>query len=71
MLEENCGGRKDFVLKRGSKNWNRFWSKVNKASSDIYFKGTRCWEWTAGSNGKGYGSFWLYGKHIYLIDYPI
>lgn len=29
----------------------RFWEKVAK--------GADCWLWTAGTNGKGYGTFWL------------
>ena len=43
----------------------RFWSKVNKGRS--------CWEWTAGKAGKGYGIFWLDGKHCYAhrVSYEI
>lgn len=33
-----------------------FWSKVSHPS--LY----ACWEWTAGKNGGGYGSFWFNGK---------
>ncbi len=53
---------KDSKLKRGSKGWNRFWSKVKK--------GPGCWEWTAALNlgkkgsGKGYGSFRIDGKSM-------
>ena len=32
----------------------RFWSKVNKAGN--------CWEWTAGTDDSGYGTFMLEGK---------
>ena len=35
----------------------RFWSKVDKASPDD------CWLWSAG-NARGYGHFWLNGKHF-------
>jgi len=38
------------VLKKGSKTWNLFWIKVDKTSSNIFYKGTRCWEWTAGTH---------------------
>jgi len=33
-----------------------FWKKVDKNISNIYYKGTRCWEWTGGCCW-GYGSF--------------
>lgn len=33
----------------------RFWSKVNITTPE------ECWEWTAGLDGHGYGSFKLYG----------
>ena len=35
---------------------NRFWDKVKKAGPDD------CWEWQAGLNNKGYGSFRFEGK---------
>ena len=44
------------MLKRGSKDWDRFWSKVNKVN-----KGPNCWEWTGCKSG-GYGKFWLIGR---------
>ncbi len=40
-------------LKRGSKDWDRFWSKVNK--------GPKCWEWQACCTTYGYGVIW-WGK---------
>ena len=33
---------------------DRFWSKVDKTDS--------CWNWTGGTNGKGYGQFGINGK---------
>lgn len=41
----------------------RFWSKVNKHSGHFYLD-VECWEWTAGTNSKGYGYFWYNGKTI-------
>ncbi len=42
----------------------RFWPKVDKTSSDIFYEGTRCWVWIAGTSTKGgpkrsvlYGAF--------------
>ena len=35
---------------------SRFWSKVNKTDS--------CWLWTAGTERRGYGHYWLNGKTI-------
>jgi len=40
----------------------RFWGKVDKERSNVFYNGTRCWEWTAGREGDGYGSFRLDGK---------
>lgn len=42
--------------------WNqtveeRFWSKVER--------GPACWVWTSTLNNKGYGVFYLAGKHVY------
>lgn len=34
---------------------DRFWSKVRETASG-------CWEWTAGQNGVGYGSYYLDGR---------
>lgn len=39
----------------------RFWQKVSKRASG-------CWEWTAGCDGTGYGTFWdgrMWGAHRY------
>ena len=35
----------------------RFWPKVNKDGPIHPTLGTRCWLWTAGTNGHGYGAF--------------
>jgi hypothetical protein len=32
-----------------------FWGKVDKGVSKVFYNGTRCWEWTASRNPKGYG----------------
>jgi len=38
------------------KDIERFWMKVDKQSSNIFYNGTRCWEWTARlSERGGYG----------------
>ena len=34
---------------------DRFWGKVDKEKSNTFYNGTRCWEWVAGTNGRGYG----------------
>lgn len=34
----------------------RFWKKVDKTVSNIFYNGTRCWEWHGSINGKGYGT---------------
>lgn len=36
----------------------RFWSKVDRRGPD------ECWPWTAASNEKGYGRFWLNGRTV-------
>lgn len=38
-----------------SKNENKFWGHVDKEISDIFYNGTRCWEWMASRQYKGYG----------------
>lgn len=34
----------------------RFWSKVDKTGG--------CWEWTAVTDGRGYGKFWFDGRMV-------
>lgn len=41
-------------LRRGTKDWNRFWSKVKK--------GPGCWLWSAGTDRDSYGLFRLNNK---------
>lgn len=41
---------------------DRFWGKVNKEISNTFYNGVRCWEWTAGKEGDGYGAFCVDGK---------
>lgn len=36
---------------------DRFWEKVDKEVSTNFYKGSRCWEWSASKTKKGYGSF--------------
>lgn len=33
----------------------RFWGKVDKECSQIFYNNTRCWEWTGAKNSGGYG----------------
>jgi hypothetical protein len=33
----------------------RFWSRVDKEKSSVFYNGERCWEWTAWTNKGGYG----------------
>jgi len=37
------------------KHIDRFWGKVDKEKSTIFYNGTRCWEWAAGHTVAGYG----------------
>ena len=41
----------------------RFWAKVDKSGD--------CWNWTAGTNTLGYGSFWLEDKTVLAHRYVI
>ena len=43
--------------KKGTTVEERFWSKVDKTSSCIYYNGTRCWIWTSYKHRQGYGLF--------------
>ena len=36
---------------------NRFWSKVDKVSSHIYYKEIKCWTWIGATNKNMYGYF--------------
>jgi hypothetical protein len=40
---------------RGQSLEQRFWEKVDKNKSDTFYEGTRCWEWIAAKDQKGYG----------------
>ena len=44
----------------------RFWEKVNKRGSVPAGRPElgRCWEWTAGRNGSGYGQFSWFGRDV-------
>lgn len=47
-----------------TKDAERFWSKVNKDGPEVRPGLGRCWEWTAGNRGQGYGNFWLDGNNL-------
>ncbi len=56
------------------KDINRFWSKVDKERSDIFYNGTRCWEWAAGiTRDGGYGSAWMGNapRRAHCVSYEI
>lgn len=42
----------------------RFWDKVNKRGGIHPVLKTRCWLWTAGKTGAGYGAFKLAGRTL-------
>lgn len=51
---------------------NRFWVKVNKELSKIFYNGSRCWEWTGGHTSDGYGSFSIkQGVLAHRVSYEI
>jgi hypothetical protein len=58
-----------------SKEIERFWSKIDKERSQIFYNGTRCWEWTGAPTHNGYGRFPLRSGTIrahrvaYELDY--
>ena len=41
---------------------DRFWGNVDKERSNIFYNGTRCWEWVAGCTSTGYGQFLIQRK---------
>jgi hypothetical protein len=43
------------------KDLDRFWGKVDKEKSNIFYNGTRCWEWIAACDR--YGQIKIGGKH--------
>jgi len=61
-------------MKHSEKDVKRFWSKVDKERSNIFYNGTRCWEWTAGiTRDGGYGSAWmgLKVRRAHCVSYEI
>ena len=42
----------------------RFWTKIDKESSNIFYNGSRCWEWTGALLTKGYGQYRRNGRDI-------
>lgn len=51
----------------------RFWEKVDKDSSSVFYNGARCWEWTASRFHTGYGSIRIAGKlrYAHRVAYEI
>lgn len=58
VIEVTCNNRfcvnpEHFLI---VKSWqDRFWYYVDKECSNIFYGGTRCWEWKAKKDDKGYG----------------
>lgn len=52
--------------KKGTTLEDRFWLKINKTSSSIYYNGTRCWVCTSYKHTQGYGLFKVKGEHGYI-----
>jgi hypothetical protein len=44
------------------KDIERFLSKVDKEKSDIFYNGTRCWEWIGSFFPNGYGQISIGGR---------
>ena len=44
-------------LELNEKQMKNFWNKVDKNKSEIFYNGTRCWEWVGGGYPSGYGTF--------------
>ena len=40
----------------------RFWTKVDRENSNIFYDNTRCWEWTDGLSKNGYGRYMYKGN---------
>jgi hypothetical protein len=53
------------MLSITQKDIERFWGRVDKDSSPIFYNGTRCWEWVGASNNGGYGVIKINGKQCY------
>ena len=45
------------------KDIDRFWGKVDKECSQVFYNGSRCWEWIAGRFDDGYGAFSIGGNN--------
>lgn len=52
---------------------DRFWGKVDKENSTVFYNGARCWEWTAARSGYGYGVIGIEGESFYAhrLSYTI
>lgn len=55
------------------KDVTRFWSKVDKEKSKIFYEGKRCWEWMGSLNTDGYGRLWVDrdNKYAHRLSYEI
>lgn len=52
----------------------RFWTKVDKKKSEIFYKKTRCWEWLDKGDKDGYGRYYIgYNikahRYSYILKY--
>lgn len=50
------------LLKITDSDITRFWAKVNKRGRRMPHMTTRCWEWTASLDSKGYGQLRIGGR---------
>lgn len=55
------------------KEIEKFWSKIDKERSSIFYKGKRCWEWTLSCDTSGYGQMSINGKAqlVHRMSYEI
>lgn len=44
----------------------RLWGKVDKESSNTFYNGSRCWEWSASRTTAGYGHMSIGNKVLYI-----
>lgn len=51
----------------------RFWGRVDKENSNIFYNGSRCWEWTREISKSGYGNVSFGNRHYraHRISYKL